>query len=48
MLLSPLDYVPVEVAMRTTQNRQAFRAQPRRTIRNRVLAARRRKHTLAA
>ena len=47
MLLSPLDYVPVEVAMRTTQNRQAFRAQPRRTVRK-VRAFRRRKHTLAA
>jgi len=48
MLLSPQDYVPVEVALRTTQNRQAFRAQPRRTVRGRIRVPRRRKHTLAA
>ncbi len=58
MLLSPQEYIPVEVAMRTTQARQAFRAQPRRTVRpSRLLRAarmlpsrlrRRRRHTLAA
>ncbi|MGI9083727.1 MAG: hypothetical protein ACR2FE_00370 [Aeromicrobium sp.] len=46
MLISPEQYIPVEIAMRTTQARQAFRAQPRRTVKPRRL--RRRRHTLAA
>jgi hypothetical protein len=49
MLLSPETYIPVEVAMRTTKAQQAFRSQPRRTVRARRLRLRRhRRHTLAA
>ena len=47
MLLNPEDYIPAEVALRTTQARQAFRAQPRRTVRRRFLR-RNRRYTLAA
>jgi hypothetical protein len=47
MLLSPEEFIPNEVALRTTQARQAFRAQPRRTKRPSRLR-RRRRHTLAA
>jgi hypothetical protein len=35
MILNPQDYVPVEVALRTTRAQQAYRAQPRRTVRRR-------------
>ena len=49
MLLSPEEFIPAEVALRTTQARQAFRAQPRRTVRPRRRFLRRnRKYTLAA
>jgi hypothetical protein len=47
MLLDPEGYIPVEVALRTTQSRAAFRAQPRRTKRRRFLR-RNRRYTLAA
>jgi hypothetical protein len=47
MLLNPEDYIPIEVALRTTQSRQAYRAQPRRTKRRRVWR-RNRRYTLAA
>ncbi|WP_187271910.1 hypothetical protein [Aeromicrobium terrae] len=33
MILNPQDYIPVEVALRTTRAQQAYRAQPRRTVR---------------
>lgn len=36
MILDPLGYVPVEVEMRTTMARAAFRAQPRRVRRRRA------------
>ena len=36
MILDPLGYVPVEVEMRTTMARAAFRAQPRRPRRRRT------------
>ncbi len=49
MFLSPEDFIPAEVALRTTQARQAFRAQPRRTVRGRRRFLRRnRRYTLAA
>ena len=48
MLLSPEDYIPVEVAMRTTRAQQAFRAQPRRTVRRRWFSRRPKRYTLAA
>jgi hypothetical protein len=48
MLLDPESYIPVEVALRTTQARQAFRAQPRRTVRSRRGFRRSRRFTLAA
>ena len=49
MLLNPEGFIPAEVEMRTTQARQAFRAQPRRTKkRNRFLGRRSRRFTLAA
>jgi hypothetical protein len=35
MILNPQDYIPVEVALRTTRAQLAFRAQPRRTVRRR-------------
>jgi hypothetical protein len=35
MILNPQDYVPVEVALRTTRAQQTYRAQPRRTVRRR-------------
>lgn len=47
MLLNPDGYIPIEVALRTTQARSAFRAQPRRTKRRRFLR-RNRRYTLAA
>jgi hypothetical protein len=47
MLLNPDDYIPIEVALRTTQSRQAYRAQPRRTVRRRFWR-RNRRYTLAA
>ena len=47
MLLDPESYIPVEVALRTTQARQAFRAQPRRTVRRRRFR-RSRRYSLAA
>jgi hypothetical protein len=47
MVLDPEGYIPVEVALRTTQARQAFRAQPRRTVRRRRFR-RNRRYTLAA
>jgi hypothetical protein len=52
MLLSPEEYIPAEVARRTTLAAQAFRAQPRRTVRRRRFALLRRnrdrRYTLAA
>jgi hypothetical protein len=47
MLLSPEDFIPAEVALRTTRAQRAFRAQPRRTVRRRFLR-RNRRFTLAA
>ena len=47
MMINPEGYIPVEVALRTTQARQAFRAQPRRTKKRRFLCGGRR-YTLAA
>lgn len=47
MLLDPEGYIPPEVALRTTLARQAFRAQPRRTMRRRWFR-RNRRYTLAA
>jgi hypothetical protein len=35
MILNPQDYIPVEVALRITRAQQAYRAQPRRTVRRR-------------
>ncbi|MFZ0142140.1 MAG: hypothetical protein WAL70_13745 [Aeromicrobium sp.] len=49
MLLSPEEFIPAEVALRTTQAAQAFRAQPRKTkVRRRILRRRNRRYTLAA
>ena len=48
MLLSPEEFIPAEVALRTTQAAQAFRAQPRRTKVRRRLMRRNRRYTLAA
>jgi hypothetical protein len=47
MLLSPEEFIPVEVAMRTTRAQQAFRAQPRRTVHRRFWR-RTKRYTLAA
>lgn len=35
MILNPQDFIPVEVSIRTTRAQQAYRAQPRRTVRRR-------------
>ena len=49
MMLNPEGFIPADVEMRTTQARQAFRAQPLRTKkRNRILRRRNRRYTLAA
>ena len=48
MLLSPEEFIPAEVALRTTQARQAFRAQPRKTKVRRRILRRNRRYTLAA
>ncbi len=52
MLLSAEEYIPAEVARRTTLAAQAFRAQPRRTVRRRRFGLlrrnRNRRYTLAA
>ncbi len=48
MLLNPEDYIPHEVALRTTRAQQAYRAQPRRTVRLKRFRRSRRQHTLAA
>jgi hypothetical protein len=47
MMLNPEGFIPAEVEMRTTQARQAFRAQPRRTKRRRF-RRRNGRYTLAA
>jgi hypothetical protein len=47
MLLSPEEFIPAEVALRTTRAQQTYRAQPRRTVRRRFLR-RNRRFTLAA
>ncbi len=47
MLLSPEEFIPAEVALRTTRAQQTYRAQPRRTVRRR-LRRRNRQFTLAA
>jgi hypothetical protein len=48
MLLSPEEFIPAEVALRTTQAAQAFRAQPRKTKVRRRILRRNRRYTLAA
>lgn len=48
MMLNPEGFIPAEVEMRTTQARQAFRAQPRRTKKARRFLRRNRRYTLAA
>lgn len=47
MLLSPEEFIPAEVAMRTTMAQRAFRAQPRRARRT-WFQRRTRRYTLAA
>jgi hypothetical protein len=48
MMLNPEGYIPTEVALRTTQAQQAFRAQPRRTKKRHRFLRRSRRYTLAA
>lgn len=48
MLLNPEGFIPAEVEMRSTQARQAFRAQPRRTRKRHRFLHRHRRYTLAA
>ena len=48
MMLNPEGFIPAEVEMRTTQARQAFRAQPRRTKKRNRFLRRNRRYTLAA
>ena len=48
MMLNPEGFIPAEVEMRTTQARQAFRAQPRRTKKRHRFLRRNRRYTLAA